>query len=110
MNNDLISREALLKATKSPCKNCKETMKSWCEHCCPVNDFLDIINNAPTVPIPVDQNVWEDGYECGKGERPQGEWKSEGGFVFCNQCGISHGVHKTNFCPNCGANMKGGAE
>ena len=49
MNNDLISREALLKAAKSPCENCKETMKSWCEHCCPVNDFVDIINNAPTV-------------------------------------------------------------
>ena len=39
--------------------------------------------------------------------RPQGEWKSEGGFVFCNQCGCSHGVHKTNFCSNCGADMRG---
>jgi len=40
-------------------------------------------------------------------ERPQGEWKCAG-LVFCNQCGRSHGTHKTNFCPNCGADMRGG--
>lgn len=32
------------------------------------------IDNAPTVPIPIDQNVWESGYECGKNERQNGEW------------------------------------
>ena len=42
-------------------------------------------------------------------ERPQGEWKCAG-LVFCNQCGRSHGTHKTNFCPNCGAKMVGGSE
>ena len=25
----------------------------------------------------------------------------------CDACGTSNGRHKTNFCPNCGAKMKG---
>ena len=28
----------------------------------------------------------------------------------CSICGYWNGRKKTNFCPNCGANMKGGAE
>lgn len=43
-------------------------------------------------------------------ERPQGKWKSEGYFVFCDYCGSSNGNNKTPFCPYCGAEMKGGAE
>ena len=26
----------------------------------------------------------------------------------CDRCGKSNGRHKTNYCPNCGAKMKGG--
>ena len=28
----------------------------------------------------------------------------------CDACGKTNGRHKTNYCPNCGAKMKGGAE
>lgn len=43
-------------------------------------------------------------------ERPQGEWKSEGYFVFCDYCGSSNGNNKTPFCPYCGAEMKEGED
>lgn len=50
--------------------------------------------------------------------RPQGEWieeNSETGalgikytWLKCNKCGWSHGlVIPKNFCPNCGADMRG---
>ena len=49
MNNDLISRSALKKALKSNCDVCNDKNTNWCEHCCPQNDFEDLIDNAPTI-------------------------------------------------------------
>ena len=97
MNNDLISREALKKALKSNCDTlCNDKNTSWCEHCCPLNDFEDLIDDAPTVE-----------------ERPTGEWidrhKENRGNVcsFCNEslpCTDEYD-YQTNYCPNCGAKM-----
>lgn len=49
--------------------------------------------------------------------RPQGEWiKDNSGNRFCSECGSSALYHEiglkieSRFCPNCGADMKGGAE
>lgn len=73
-------------------------------------DGILSVENATRRSIELEEaynNGWSDGFSEGENERPQGEWKSEGGFVFCNQCGNSNGVHKLNFCPNCGAKMKG---
>lgn len=50
MNNDLISRSELKKALKSNCDTlCNDKNTNWCEHCCPLNDFEDLIDNIPTV-------------------------------------------------------------
>ena len=55
------------------------------------------------------------GYEKGKADRPQGEWERVSAdkyvqhayhFYRCSKCGYDH-IGKTNFCPNCGARMKG---
>jgi rubrerythrin len=56
-------------------------------------------------------------------ERPHGKWISQfdysqqhktmpsgyGNFWWCNKCDSST-EKKSNFCPNCGADMRGGAE
>lgn len=42
-------------------------------------------------------------------ERPQGKWAEiEGGYI-CSNCEDIE-AYTPNFCPNCGAKMKGGAE
>ena len=113
MNNDLISREALKKQlnhlemvtnNSSLIEQAEYKMLMTC---------ISLIDNAPTVEIPCNQIIWEQGYECGKNERPQGEWAfDEKGFFCCDQCGKYpyDQYATTNFCPNCGADMRGDAE
>ena len=38
-------------------------------------------------------------------ENVKGEWIVEDGEVVCSECGEPH--IETNFCPNCGADMRG---
>lgn len=56
----------------------------------------EIIEEAPTV------------------ERPKGEWAYDGVKWKCNRCGkwlfIYDGDADMNFCPNCGADMRGEGE
>lgn len=49
-------------------------------------------------------------------DRPQGRWIDKGDYAICSNCGTHSGTQndgvefiplKTNFCPNCGAGMKG---
>lgn len=47
-------------------------------------------------------------------DRPQGEWRKRFGSINCSACGKSHWsacfedlVRSFNYCPNCGAQMKG---
>ena len=81
-------------------------MRGW-------NDAIDaIIDNAPTVD-----------------ERPQGKWfgrhyirpstgKYDVHMLVCSECGYEASydsetgisVRQNNFCPNCGADMRGGRE
>lgn len=125
MNNDLISREALIEAV--------EHLYEYAE----LDEVLDVIKNAPTVKpqkvaiIPQEiieklalcvvdtiNNIdWDKAIEAYKA-RPQGKWINREAisntiFPFweryeCNQCHKYNGY--SNFCPNCGADMRGGAE
>lgn len=117
MNNDLISREALIEAITS------ETRNEF-EFIC-LSRLFEIIDNAPTVTPDKIQAIMSDYliYRC-EPERPQGEWitvhyareelncpeKSMLDFVKCPFCETIHqGRH--NFCSRCGADMrKGGTE
>ena len=114
MNNDLISRSELREKVffndYSPQVVDENAQRI-------LTKVLQFIDNAPAVEYPFYQEAYQTGYEEGQNAIPQGEWVGDG-FVFCNQCGCSHGTHKTNYCPNCGASMwqkelkalKGGAE
>ena len=40
-------------------------------------------------------------------DRPQGEWKiNNNGWAYCSKCG-RFGLESYDFCPSCGARMKG---
>lgn len=42
--------------------------------------------------------------------RPQGKWIEENGLIACSNCHTIWLYRRTKFCPNCGADMRGGAE
>ena len=83
------------------------------------NAPLTEIDNAPTVDL---KDIYQEGHYDGhlegytkaiNEERPQGEWKfiqgaTTQGSLKCPFCDYRD-YHKTNsnFCPNCGAKMKG---
>ena len=57
--------------------------------------------------------------EALKEQRPHGEWIDKGEYAECSICGSCSGTQfdgvepiplKTNFCPNCGADMRGEAK
>lgn len=52
-------------------------------------------------------------YNAGYRKQSEGEWIEQAyGELKCSECGIIQEdyPHRYNFCPNCGAKMKGGAE
>ena len=95
---DLISREALIgKFTNGCCGVC-----DICPHELSDEDGVcALIANAPTIEaVPV----------------VHAEWKMRGGKLYCTNCGKKalaekdrddwYGCAKSDFCPNCGADMR----
>ena len=104
--NDLISREALKKAIVL---NRDIDRNAVC-------DVLDIIDNAPTVLHDNYSMGYQDGVRKVLSERPQGEWEEPfemngKSYHKCTNCHISSElILFGNYCPNCGAEMKGEEE
>lgn len=75
-----------------------------------------IIDNAPTVPLPDFKDGYKQAIIDGKTnfQRPQGEWIHKEFDPFLKEYGqCSNCLQRErvgNFCRNCGADMKGGAE
>ena len=85
MNNDLISRSAL-----------KEELEKYRFAIVGFEGVLFVIDNMPTVEQPTGEWVFRRGDTCV-------------GYYKCNKCGEVERAEK-NYCPNCGAKMKGDKE
>lgn len=120
---DLISREALKKELNS------RVFQDDYATTLLLSSFSDIIDNAPSIPLPDFKEGYKQAIIDGKTNfsRPQGEWipitrhNLFGEDVNCYKCSICEKSHiplmmtlifeKIPFCPNCGADMrKGGTE
>lgn len=109
MNNDLISREAL----KNKIKELPWTGDESYYDRVGLHAITDLIDNAPTVePLKIYEFKGCNNCEL---ERPQGEWimiKNSDGHLKCyecSECKKSQG-YISNFCEDCGADMRGDAE
>ena len=129
MNNDLISREALKETIDcidwyhiNPCGELTEGALCNGEALYKAEDIYKAIDNAPTVPQIniLCENADEKAIADMKEElqkvidylRPQGEWiedytAKKKRVVACNKCHCLNILGKSNFCPNCGADMRG---
>ena len=95
---DLISRSALKKATT------RFTDSDG------FNEVHCIIDNAPTAPLPDFKEGYKQAIKDGKTNfsRPQGEWNYiQAGMAVCPFCGATSHKQYKNFCPDCGADMRG---
>lgn len=119
MNNDLISRSALIKWIDDSVSQyghiySTDMLNMW-------GLFKDyLINNVPTVTPDKIQTLVSDYlvYRC-EPERPQGEWietNSNDENIICPFCKTEFngdiklicGGENPNFCPECGADMRKG--
>lgn len=125
MNNDLISRDALKHAINNIVDEEIEIDEKWAKG---LKYSFKIIDNAPAVDAYPFEQVQEliklnqqFAQEIENLKRLQGEWiitgEEQGAFNMiykirkCSKCGWEHSlVIPDNFCPKCGAEMKGGAE
>ena len=107
-SGDLISREALKKAVKNRFDNSEYF---------PFH-FLALINNAPKVKITEEQAIdklhetgWLIEHDKEMTTRPQGKWlfKHNSSDIWCSVCdeNFNEIPQAFNFCPNCGAEMRG---
>lgn len=64
------------------------------------------MRNEDSVTIYLNLELSEQGKRMLDALRPKGEWvDNHNGTYACNQCACKHS--KANFCPNCGADMRG---
>ena len=111
-NNDLISREALKDKLTDTINPNDIAKNEWYEgYAACVQVLSDLINNAPTVPLPDFKEGYKQAILDGKTNfsRPRGRWEIRM-IYYCPECGHYCGESGGDFCPHCGADMRGDAE
>ena len=97
--DDLISRQATIDAIKNMCDECDS---SWCGDCRVSDldgDVFAILRSLPSAQPEPHEGEWEQ-------VSAQRYFMSASYFYRCSACGVNN-VRNTNYCPNCGAKMKG---
>jgi len=125
MNNDLISRSELKKAFEEDLKCGGVKIKEFDKgYDLGVKTAIEMLNNAPAVNPSLNlDNITEEDIEKfivimqranSKGlltineDKPKGEWNYiQAGMCVCPFCGAYPHKDYKNFCPNCGADMRG---
>lgn len=115
MNNDLISREDLMRNLQYvySCDYIGSKSKEGI-----VSDIIDNIDNAPTVPLPDFKEGYKQAIRDGKTNfsRPKGKWIKTNDYVTCAygcidyvkcSCCKNDSLEEGDYCPNCGADMRG---
>lgn len=85
----LINADKVKAESREHCKTCVLNGTKHCDKTCVINLICDRLDLQPTIE-----------------ERKQGEWI----FSRCDKCGAYHDGMYRNFCPNCGADMRGEEE
>ena len=84
----LINADKVKAESREHCKTCILNGTKQCKTCV-INLICDRLDLQPTIE-----------------ERKQGTWI----FSRCDKCDAYHDGKYRNFCPNCGADMRGDAE
>ena len=119
--SDLISREALISEIKRVyCTGCNDYHGVRCR-ACGTGDALDMVEDAPAVdaePVRHAKWVWDnDAIDWNLGAWVCSECRHRNENIHAGMPGINGGVWSnpyiwsgSNYCPNCGAKMKGDAK
>ena len=93
--NDLISRQQAIDAVE--------------KNACNTQRIMDAVNNLPSVQPERKTGHWKHINE--EEERAKHDGQLLGWMPwYCSECGCGVGKHQTAFCPNCGADMRGGED
>ena len=129
MSDDLIKRSDVVGAITNHCENeCYYRGDNWCPQC-QREEFQEAIEAVPSADRPQKvitqitfdeeklREIVKEAVERFKEEyeitdRPQGEWiievdANDNTYGRCSICGMRQYAGQLNFCPDCGARMKG---
>ena len=103
--SDLISRQAATEALDEQIEQCNKALGSF--DISPKDEYAIKVERASL-------EAYKEQLEnmpSAQPERKNGKWIvshiPDSMLWECNQCGFDCGAHSFNFCPNCGADMRG---